>query len=240
MVLLEKPITVVLLTCMGVRAWGYPSYFIVVRIGKAFLALRKVAPIFTSADVDVTFLISWHRLWMDPLLVGRVRGLSPFSTIWLTRGKWSSAWLRVHCSKSYDVSLPTWRIMLLEWYCIVESGEFLHSLITKQCPPCWLCWRGTVLWKWCSGTPTWSVIQIWHSIGKFHRLSECTVYNERPLILPFQCQYTWSFRRTWSGSSSVGHLVFFCFFALELEEGCFDVYQHEDAHIPVDVVPFEC
>ena len=58
MVLLEKPITVVLLTCMGVRAWGYPSYFFVVRIGKAFLALRKVAPIFTSADVDVTFLIS--------------------------------------------------------------------------------------------------------------------------------------------------------------------------------------
>ena len=40
----------------------------------ASLTLRKVAPISDSDSEDVTVLIRWHRVWMAPLLVGRVIG----------------------------------------------------------------------------------------------------------------------------------------------------------------------
>ena len=55
----------------------------VMRIVKASLASRKVAPNSASAADDMTVLISWHRVWMATLLVGRVGGLLPFLTSWL-------------------------------------------------------------------------------------------------------------------------------------------------------------
>ena len=71
---------VVLSTCMGVGGWGCPSSSRVVRIGKASLAFRKVAPISASAAEDMKVLMIWHMGWMAPLLVGKVGGLSSFST----------------------------------------------------------------------------------------------------------------------------------------------------------------
>ena len=88
MVLFAKPTDVVLLTCMRVRGWGCPSSSSVVRIGKAYLAFGKVAPIPDSATEDTTILIRWHRVWIAPLLVGRVVGLFPFLTILLEMEKW--------------------------------------------------------------------------------------------------------------------------------------------------------
>ena len=76
MVLFENPTAVVLSTCMGVEGWGCPSSLRVVRIGKASLAFRNVAPISTSAAEDMTVLIICHRVCMAPLLVERVGGLS--------------------------------------------------------------------------------------------------------------------------------------------------------------------
>ena len=49
------------------------------------MAFRKVAPISASAVEDMTVLMIWHRVWLVPLLVGRVGGLLPFLTSWLAR-----------------------------------------------------------------------------------------------------------------------------------------------------------
>ena len=111
-------------------------------------------------------------------------------------------------------------------------------LITKLCHPWGLWWRGTVLWKWCSQPPTWYGLQLWSIIGESHRLSSRPVWTEHPVILPCWCQKTGSWLCTWVGSRGKGYLVFFGGFALELEEGCFDVYRHGDAHIPIEVLPF--
>ena len=89
----------VLSTCMGLGGWGCPSSSRVVRIGKASLAFRKVAPISASAAEDMTVLMIWHRMWMAPLLVGRVGGLSPFSTSRLAREKFPPAQLRAISSQ---------------------------------------------------------------------------------------------------------------------------------------------
>ena len=59
MVLFANPTSVVLSTCMGVGGCGCPSSLRVVRIGKASLAFRKVAPILASAAEDMTFLMIW-------------------------------------------------------------------------------------------------------------------------------------------------------------------------------------
>ena len=88
--LFVNPTTVVFSTCMGVGGWGCPSSSRVVRIGKAYLEFRKVAPILASAAEDMPVLMIWHRVWMAPLLVGRVGGLSPFSTSRLARKMASS------------------------------------------------------------------------------------------------------------------------------------------------------
>ena len=47
---------------------------------KSSLEFIKVAPILSSAAEDITVLISWHRVWMTTLLVGRVGGLSTLLT----------------------------------------------------------------------------------------------------------------------------------------------------------------
>ena len=78
MVLFANPNDVVLSTCMGVGGWGCPSSSRVVRIGKAPLAFRNVASILASAAEDMAVLMIWHWVWMVPLLVGMVGGLSPF------------------------------------------------------------------------------------------------------------------------------------------------------------------
>ena len=93
-VLFSNPTDVVLSTCMGVGGWGCPSSSRVVRIGKLSLAFRNVAPISSSAAEDMTVLIIWYRVWMAPLLVGRVGGLSPFLTSRLARVKWPPERLR--------------------------------------------------------------------------------------------------------------------------------------------------
>ena len=67
-------------TFVGVGGWGCLSSLSVVRIGKASLAFRKLAPIFASAAEDMIFLMSWHRVRMATFLVGRVGGLLPFLT----------------------------------------------------------------------------------------------------------------------------------------------------------------
>ena len=85
MVLLTKPNAVVLSTLMVVGVWEYPISLSVVCIGKSPFALRKVVPISASVAEDMTLFIRWHRVWMDPLLVGGVGSLSPFLTSWLAR-----------------------------------------------------------------------------------------------------------------------------------------------------------
>ena len=57
-----KPTDVVLSTCMGVGVWGCPSSLRVVRIGKAYLAFRKVAPISVSTAEDMTVLMIWKAV----------------------------------------------------------------------------------------------------------------------------------------------------------------------------------
>ena len=99
MVLFANPTAVVLSTCMEVGGWGFPSYSRVVRIGKAYLAFRKVAPISASAAEDITILMIWHRVWMVLLLVGRVGDLSSFSTSRLARKKWPPDRLRARSSQ---------------------------------------------------------------------------------------------------------------------------------------------
>ena len=97
MILFENPTDVVLSNCMGVGGWGCLSSSRVVRIGKLSLAFRKVATMSASAAEDMMVLIIWHRLWMAPLLVGRVGGLSPFLTSQLASKKWPPDRLRA-CS----------------------------------------------------------------------------------------------------------------------------------------------
>ena len=58
MVLLSKPTAVLLSNFMGMGGWGCPSSSSVVRIGKAYLAFRKVAPVSASVTVDMTVLMS--------------------------------------------------------------------------------------------------------------------------------------------------------------------------------------
>ena len=94
-----KPTDVVLSTCMGVGGWVYPSGSRFLRIGKASLSLLNVAPISASADEDMIVLIIWNRAWIAPLLVGRVGGLSPFSTSQLERKKWHPARLQARSSQ---------------------------------------------------------------------------------------------------------------------------------------------
>ena len=55
--LFENPTAVVLSTCMGVEGWGCPSSLRVVRIGKASLTFRNVAPISDSAAEYMTVLM---------------------------------------------------------------------------------------------------------------------------------------------------------------------------------------
>ena len=78
MALFSNPTDVVLSTCMGVGGWICLSSSSVVRIGMASLDFRKVALISASAAEDMTVLMRWHRVWMDPFLAGRVGGLFPF------------------------------------------------------------------------------------------------------------------------------------------------------------------
>ena len=80
-----NPTAVVLSTCMGLGGWGFPSSSSVILIGKASLTFRKVAPISASDAKDMKALMSWHRVWMSPWVVGRVGGLSQFLTSWLAR-----------------------------------------------------------------------------------------------------------------------------------------------------------
>ena len=89
----------VLSTCMGVGGWVYPSSSRVVKIDKAYLAFRKVAPISASDAEDMTVLMIWHRVRMEPLLVGRVGGLSLLLTSWSARKKWPPARLRANSSQ---------------------------------------------------------------------------------------------------------------------------------------------
>ena len=86
-VLFANRTAVLLSTCMGVGGWGCLSSLRVVKIGEAYLAFRKLAPISASATEDMTVLMIWHRVWMAPLLVGRVGSLLPFSTSQLARKK---------------------------------------------------------------------------------------------------------------------------------------------------------
>ena len=58
MVLFANPTAVVISTCMVVGSWGCPSSSRVVRIGKACLAFRKVAPISASAAEDQA-MMAW-------------------------------------------------------------------------------------------------------------------------------------------------------------------------------------
>ena len=62
----------------------------VVRVGKSSLAFRKVAPISASSAEDMTVLMSWHRVWMATLLVGREGGLLPLSKSRSERKKMAS------------------------------------------------------------------------------------------------------------------------------------------------------
>ena len=50
-------------------------------MGKVYLEFNKVAPISDSTAEDMTALVIWKRVWMVPLLVGRVGGLLPFSQV---------------------------------------------------------------------------------------------------------------------------------------------------------------
>ena len=68
------------------------------RIGKASLAFRKVAPISDSSAEDMPVFMIWHRVWMEPLLVGRVGGLWPFLINRPERKKWPLA--RLHARSS--------------------------------------------------------------------------------------------------------------------------------------------
>ena len=70
---------------MRVEGWVCPSSLSVVRIGKASLVFRKLAPIYDSSAEDMTFLMRCHRVCMDLLLVGVVGGLLPFLMSWLGR-----------------------------------------------------------------------------------------------------------------------------------------------------------
>ena len=78
MVLFANPTDMLLSTCMGLGDWRCPSSYRVVRIGKASLAFRKVAPISDYAAEDMMVLMIWHRVWTALLLVGRAGVLSPF------------------------------------------------------------------------------------------------------------------------------------------------------------------
>ena len=86
-------------TCMGVGGWGCPSSSRVVRIGKASLELRKVAPIAASAAEDMPVFMSWPRVRMATFLVGRMGGLLLLLTSRSARKKWPPAWLRARSSQ---------------------------------------------------------------------------------------------------------------------------------------------
>ena len=60
---------------MGVEVWVCPSSLSVVRMGKASLESRKVAPISDFRADDTPVLMIWKRVWMALLLMGRVEGL---------------------------------------------------------------------------------------------------------------------------------------------------------------------
>ena len=94
-----NPTAVVLSTCMGVGGWGCPISSRVVRIGKTSLDFIKLAHISASAAEEMKVLTRCHRVWMAPLLVGRVGGLLPFLTSWLARKKWPPAWIRARSSQ---------------------------------------------------------------------------------------------------------------------------------------------
>ena len=70
MVSFAKLNDVVFSTFVGVGGWGCLSSLSVVRIGKASLAFRKLAPIFASAAEDMIFLMSWQRVRMAPFFGG--------------------------------------------------------------------------------------------------------------------------------------------------------------------------
>ena len=80
----------VLSTCMEVGSWGCLISLRVLRIGKSSLVFIKVVFISASAAEYMQVLMSWHRLCMAPLLVGRVGGLSPFWTSWSAKRKMAS------------------------------------------------------------------------------------------------------------------------------------------------------
>ena len=129
--LFSKPTAVVLYTCMGLGSWGCPSSSWAVRIGKTYLAFRKVVPISASADEDMTVLMSWHRVWMALLLLGRVRGLLPVLTSLSARknGLWLGYVRVLHRYRTHH-----WQCGgLCSWH---DSGVWLwgglpHNPITK-------------------------------------------------------------------------------------------------------------
>ena len=84
---------------MGVGVWGFPVSSSVIQVVKAYLALSKVAPISASDAEDTTVLIRCHRVWMAPLLVGRVGGLLQFLASYLAREKLPRYWLCVRSSQ---------------------------------------------------------------------------------------------------------------------------------------------
>ena len=86
----------VLSTCMGVGGWVCPSSLRVVRIGNSSLSFRTLAPISDSAIENITVFMRWHMVWMAPLFVGRVGGLSQLLTSRLARKKWPPYRLRAH------------------------------------------------------------------------------------------------------------------------------------------------
>ena len=71
----------------------------VVQISKAYLAFGKVAPILAYAAEYMSVLIIWHRVWIAPLLVGRVSSLLPFIDELVGEGKCPPDWLRARYSK---------------------------------------------------------------------------------------------------------------------------------------------
>ena len=60
------------------------------QISKAYLAFGKVSPILAYAAEYMSVLIIWHRVWIAPLLVGRVSSLLPFIDELVGEGKMSS------------------------------------------------------------------------------------------------------------------------------------------------------
>ena len=78
MVLLANPTDVVLSTCIVMGGWGRPISSSVVQMGKAYLALRKLATILASVMKYMKVFMSWKRVSMALLVVGRLGGLLPF------------------------------------------------------------------------------------------------------------------------------------------------------------------